>query len=87
VLAAAFTGGTGLTYGQQVACDLAQTNYSSLRAGKIEFRRLCEQVQYGMLIPMLVRPIATASTPRARCPASGTPRCPTAYPTSRRRTR
>ena len=49
--------GTGLTY-DQVAGDLTQANYSSLRAGKIEFRRLCEQIQYGMLIPMLVRPIA-----------------------------
>jgi lambda family phage portal protein len=49
--------GAGLTY-DQVAGDLTQANYSSLRAGKIEFRRLCEQVQYGMLIPMLVRPIA-----------------------------
>jgi capsid protein len=35
-----------------------QANYSSLRAGRIEFRRLCEQVQYGMLFPILVRPIA-----------------------------
>ena len=49
--------GAGLTY-DQVSGDLSQANYSSLRAGKIEFRRLCEQVQYGMLIPMLVRPIA-----------------------------
>lgn len=49
--------GSGLTY-DQVAGDLTQANYSSLRAGKIEFRRLCEQVQYGMLIPMLVRPVA-----------------------------
>jgi lambda family phage portal protein len=49
--------GAGLTY-DQVSGDLPQANYSSLRAGKIEFRRLCEQVQYGMLIPMLVRPIA-----------------------------
>jgi lambda family phage portal protein len=49
--------GAGLTY-DQVSGDLTQANYSSLRAGKIEFRRLCEQMQYGMLIPMLVRPIA-----------------------------
>jgi lambda family phage portal protein len=49
--------GAGLTY-DQVSGDLTQANYSSLRAGKIEFRRLCEQVQYGMLIPMLVHPIA-----------------------------
>jgi lambda family phage portal protein len=49
--------GTGLTY-DQVAGDLTAANYSSLRAGKIEFRRLCEQIQHGMLIPMLVRPVA-----------------------------
>ena len=47
----------GLPY-HLVTGDVRQANYSSLRAGKIEFRRLCEQVQYGMLIPMLVRPIA-----------------------------
>ena len=48
---------TGLTY-DQAAGDLTAANYSSLRAGKIEFRRLSEQVQYGMPIPMPVRPIA-----------------------------
>lgn len=49
--------GAGLTY-DQVAGDLTAANYSSLRAGKVEFRRINEQVQYGMLIPMLVHPIA-----------------------------
>lgn len=49
--------GTGLTY-DQVSGSLTEANFSSLRAGKIEFRRACEQVQYGMLLPMLVRPIA-----------------------------
>lgn len=49
--------GTGLTY-DQVAGDLSQANYSSLRAGKIEFRRLLEQVQYTILIPQLVRRVA-----------------------------
>lgn len=49
--------GTGLTY-DQISGDLTQANYSSLRAGKIEFRRLCEQVQYGMLIPMFVGRVA-----------------------------
>lgn len=49
--------GTGLTY-DQVSGDLTQANYSSLRAGKIEFRRLCEQIQYGMLIPMLIARVA-----------------------------
>ncbi|WP_424138657.1 phage portal protein [Roseomonas chloroacetimidivorans] len=49
--------GSGLTY-DQVSGDLTGANYSSLRAGKIEFRRLCEQHQYRMAIPMLVHPIA-----------------------------
>ena len=49
--------GVGLTY-DQVSGDLSQANYSSLRAGKIEFRRLLEQVQYTMLVPMLVARVA-----------------------------
>ena len=49
--------GAGLTY-DQVSGDLSQANYSSLRAGKIEFRRLLEQVQYTMLVPMLVSRVA-----------------------------
>ena len=71
---------TGLSY-DQVGGDLTRANHASLRAGKIEFRRLCEQVRYGMLIPMLVRPIA--STSRACCSVSGAPRCRTACHTSR----
>ena len=49
--------GSGLTY-DQVAGDLSQANYSSLRAGKIEFRRLLEQVQYTILIPRLIERVA-----------------------------
>jgi lambda family phage portal protein len=49
--------GAGLTY-DQVSGDLSQANYSSLRAGKIEFRRLLEQVQYTMLVPMLISRVA-----------------------------
>lgn len=49
--------GAGLTY-DQVSGDLSQANYSSLRAGKIEFRRLLEQIQYTMLVPMLVQRVA-----------------------------
>jgi lambda family phage portal protein len=75
--------GAGLTY-DQVSGDLTQANYSSLRAGKIEFRRLCEQVQYGMLIPMLVSaPSPSASTPRARRAGCGRRRCRTAWRTCR----
>lgn len=49
--------GAGLTY-DQMAGDLRQANYSSLRAGKIEFRRLLEQDQWHMLVPMLCDPVA-----------------------------
>lgn len=48
--------GLGLTY-DQLTGDLRQANYSSLRAGKIEMRRLIEQVQYQTVIPMFCRPI------------------------------
>lgn len=49
--------GTGLTY-DQVSGDLSQANYSSLRAGKIEFRQLLAQVQYTMLVPQLIHRVA-----------------------------
>lgn len=48
--------GLGLTY-DQLTGDLRQANYSSLRAGKIEMRRLVEQVQYQMMVPMFCRPV------------------------------
>lgn len=37
--------------------DLSNANYSSLRAGLLPFRARCEQVQYGVLVPQLLRPI------------------------------
>jgi len=48
--------GAGLTY-DQVTGDLSRANYSSLRAGKIEFRRLVEQFQWLTLVPMLLDPL------------------------------
>lgn len=47
--------GCGITY-DQLTGDLRQANYSSLRAGKIEFRRLVEQAQYQCVIPMWCAP-------------------------------
>lgn len=52
----AIAAGAGLTY-DQVTGDLTQANYSSLRAGKIEFRRLIEQLQWGVVIPRLCTPV------------------------------
>lgn len=49
--------GAGLTY-DQVSGDLTGANYSSLKAGKIEFRALNGQVQWSLLLPQLCAPIA-----------------------------
>jgi lambda family phage portal protein len=48
-----FASGVNLTY-DQVTGDLRQANYSSLRAGKIEFFRFVEQFQWLHLAPMLL---------------------------------
>jgi lambda family phage portal protein len=37
--------------------DLTNANYSSLRAGLLPFRQRVEQIQYGVLVPQLLRPI------------------------------
>lgn len=48
--------GLGLTY-DQLTGDLRQANYSSLRAGKIEQRRLVSQLQYQVMVPMFCQPV------------------------------
>lgn len=48
--------GFGLTY-DLLTADLAEANYSSLRAGRLAFRRRLEQAQWLMLVPMLCQPI------------------------------
>jgi capsid protein len=40
-----------------VTGDLRPANYSSLREGKLEFRRRIEQVQHGTLVFQLCRPV------------------------------
>lgn len=52
----AMSAGAGITY-DQLTGDLRQANYSSLRAGKIEFRRLVEQEQWQVMVPMVCRPV------------------------------
>ena len=37
--------------------DLSETNYSSMRGGKVAFRILIEQDQWGMHIPMMCQPV------------------------------
>jgi lambda family phage portal protein len=52
----AMAAGAGITY-DQLTGDLSQANYSSLRAGKIEFRRLVEQLQWHCVVPRMCRPV------------------------------
>lgn len=49
-------GGLGLTY-DQLTGDLRQANYSSLRAGKIVFRRLVTQWQHQLVVPQICDPV------------------------------
>jgi lambda family phage portal protein len=50
---------TGVPY-TAVTGDLRQANYSSLRAGLVEFRRRIEQLQHNTLVFQLCRPVAQA---------------------------
>jgi capsid protein len=52
----AMAAGVGCTYDQATG-DLRQANYSSLRAGKLDFWRLVGQTQKHVVIPMLCRPV------------------------------
>ena len=44
----------GMVTYDQLTGDLRRANYSSLRAGKIEFRRLVEQIQWLVIVPLLM---------------------------------
>jgi lambda family phage portal protein len=46
----------GVTY-EQLTGDLTQVNYSSIRAGLLEFRRRVEHLQHGVIVHQLCRPI------------------------------
>lgn len=49
----------GITY-EQLTGDLTGVNYSSIRAGLLEFRRRCEMIQHSVLVFQLCRPIWNA---------------------------
>ena len=49
----------GITY-EQLTGDLTSVNYSSIRAGMLEFRRRCEMVQHGVLVHQMCRPVWAA---------------------------
>lgn len=49
----------GITY-EQLTGDLSGVNYSSIRAGLLEFRRRCEMIQHSVLVHQFCRPIWSA---------------------------
>ena len=55
----AVAAGIGITY-EQLTGDLTNVNYSSIRAGLLEFRRLAEQVQHQVLVFQFCRPVWSA---------------------------
>ena len=52
----AVAAGLGITY-EQLTGDLSQVNYSSLRAGLLEFRRSIETLRWQVFIPMFCMPV------------------------------
>jgi lambda family phage portal protein len=52
----AIASGLGVTY-EQLTGDLSQVNYSSLRAGLVEFRRTIETLRWQVFIPMFCIPV------------------------------
>jgi len=48
--------GMGISY-EQLTGDLTQVNFSSIRAGLIEFRRKCEMLQRHVMVHQLCRPV------------------------------
>jgi lambda family phage portal protein len=52
----AIAAGIGITY-EQMTGDLSQVNYSSIRAGTLDFRREVEQFQWLTFIPMFCRQV------------------------------
>ncbi len=54
----AIAAGAGVTY-EQMTGDLSSVNYSSLRAGLLEFRRRIEMIQRSLIVHQWMRPIVT----------------------------
>ncbi len=52
----AVAAGLGITY-EQLTGDLSQVNYSSLRAGLLEFRRMIDTLRWQVFIPMFCVPV------------------------------
>ena len=71
----AIAAGIGVMYSQMTG-DLSNFNYSSYRAGLVEFRQMIKAEQWNALVPMVLRPIARQFQIAARL--SGAQRVPIA---------
>jgi lambda family phage portal protein len=78
--------GLGVPY-EMLTGDLTSVNYSSIRAGLVEFRRRVETAQHNMLVFQLCRPIwrrfVTLEILSGRMPAPGFERDPEPYLSAR----
>ena len=52
----AIAAGIGITY-EQMTGDLSDVNYSSIRAGLVEFYKTVDMLQWHVLVPMMLQPI------------------------------
>lgn len=52
----AIASGIGITY-EQMTGDLTEVNYSSIRAGLVEFYKTVDMLQWHVLVPMMLQPI------------------------------
>jgi capsid protein len=52
---------------EALTSDLSQVNYSSIRAGLVEWRRKCEALQHGVLALQALRPIYRRFRHEAHC--------------------
>ncbi len=52
----AIAAGIGITY-EQMTGDLTEVNYSSIRAGLVEFYKTVDMLQWHVLVPMMLQPI------------------------------
>jgi len=73
--------GMGVTY-EQLTGDLSDVNYSSIRAGLLEFRRRCEMLQWHTLVFQFCQPVARRWMDTAV--AAGLIRIPDDYLSNRR---
>lgn len=61
----AIAAGAGVTF-EQLTGDLSQVNYSSTRAGMLEFRRMVDMIRWHTFVPMLLGRVQAAFVTAAR---------------------